>query len=45
VADAELHRADVHVGQIAVEQIGHDPALTRAKDLLGDLDAGGEGDA
>ena len=42
VADAERHRAHVHVGELAVEQVGDDARLAGAEDFLGNLAAGGE---
>ena len=42
VADAERDRAGVHVGQLAVEQVGDDARLAGAEDFLGNLAAGRE---
>ncbi len=40
VADAERHGADVHVGEIAVQQVGDDLLLAGREDLFWDLSAG-----
>ena len=50
VADAERDRAHVHVGEVAVEQVGHDLQLAGDEDLFRNLAAGveagaGQGDA
>ena len=45
VADAELHRAEVDVGEIAVEQVGDDLQLAGRKDFFGNLAAGLEAGA
>ena len=42
VADAERHGAHVHVGELAVEQVGDDPRLAGAEHFLGNLAAGRE---
>ena len=42
VTDAERHRAHVHVGEIAVEQVGDDLQLAGREDLFGNLAAGVE---
>ena len=39
VADAERDGAHVHVGEVAVEQVGDDPRLAGAEHLLGNLAA------
>ena len=40
VADAERDGADVHVGEIAVEQVGDDLLLAGREHLFGNLAAG-----
>ena len=42
VADAERDGAHVHVGQLAVEQVGDDARLAGAEHLFGNLAAGRE---
>ena len=42
VADAERHRAPVVLGQVVVEQVGHDLQLAGREHLFGDLAAGVE---
>ena len=42
VADAERDGAHVHVGEIAVEQVGDDARFAGAEDFLGNLPAGRE---
>ena len=45
VADAERHRAEVHVGEIAVEQVGDDLELAGREHFFGNLAAGLEAGA
>ncbi len=45
VADAELHRAEMDIGEVAVEQVGDDLQLAGRKHFLGNLAAGLEAGA